>query len=334
MRAVKLVAHGSLDNLVYDPSYPDPKPGPGEVVVRVRACSLNYHDVFTVRGMPGIKVPLPVVIGCDIAGEVAALGAGVSGWKSGDPVLINPLHPKRGLMGEMLDGGFAEYTCCMAEQLVAIPTGVTFAEAASLPVAYGTAHRMMLTNGHIKAGETVLILGASGGVGTCCVQLARMMGCEVIACASSEEKLARLKELGADHVLDYTKEDFSKWVLARYGKPQRRSFEGGVDVIVNYTGGDTWVPSLRALKRGGRLLTCGATVSYDPKEDIRYIWTFELKVLGSNSWTVGDLEALLAMVREKRMHIPIDKTLPLAEAAEAVRILRDREVFGKVVVVP
>ena len=141
---------------------------------------------------------------------------------------------------------------------------------------------MMFANGHVKEGESVMVLGASGGVGTGCVLLGKMVGAEIIACASTDDKLNRLTELGADKVLDYTKHEIHKWVYQNYGKPFRRSYDGGIDVVV-ITGGDTWVPSLRALKRGGRLLTCGATAGYDPTEDIRFIWTFELKVLGSNS---------------------------------------------------
>ena len=128
------------------------------------------------------------------------------------------------------------------------------------------------------------MLGASGGVGTGCVILAKLLGAEVIACASSEEKMRRLKEIGADEVVDYTKTDWSKWAVEKYGKPQRRTYEGGVDVVVNFTGGDTWVPSLRCLKRGGKLLVCGATAGYDPKEDLRYVWSFEIEIIGSNSF--------------------------------------------------
>ncbi len=334
MRATVLHRHGGLENLVYEADWRQPEPEAGHVLVRVKASSLNYHDVFTCRGMPGIKVPLPVIPGLDIAGEVAGLGDGVQGWSEGDPVLINPIHPQKGLMGEMLDGGLAEYCVCSADQLIPIPDGVGFAEAASLPVAYGTAHRMMFENGHIKAGEKVLVLGASGGVGTCCVLLAKMAGCEVIVAASSEEKLERLKALGADEGINYATSSFEKEIWRRHGKPHRRSWEGGVDVVVNFTGGETWVPSFKALKRGGRLLTCGATAGFDPKTDIRYIWTFELKVLGSNSWTREDLTALMGHIQAGRMAPVIDTELPLERAVEGVRMLEDRTVFGKVVIAP
>jgi alcohol dehydrogenase len=334
MRALLLRKHGGLDDLDVVDDHPLPKATEGHVVIRVRASSFNYHDVFTVRGMPGIKVPLPVIIGLDMAGEVVEAGAGVSGWKAGDRVLVNPLNKKKGLMGEMLDGGMAEYCLVAADQLIAMPDGVSFEDAASLPVAYGTAHRMLITHDTVKAGERVLILGASGGVGTGCIILAKHLGAEVIACTSSAEKVQRLKQLGADHVINVKDTDFSKWAVETYGKPQRRSYDGGVDVVINFTGGDTWHPSLRCLKRGGKLLVCGATAGYDPKEDLRYVWSFELKIIGSNSFYDDNLSALMTLIQQGKMKPVIDKVLPLDAAREGLRLIQDREVIGKVVVAP
>ncbi|WP_018699017.1 quinone oxidoreductase family protein [Amorphus coralli] len=335
MKAVAVHEHGGPEFLVYHTDYEDPQPGPGDVVLRVKACSLNYHDIFTRRGMPGIKLALPVIPGLDVAGEIAEVGPDVTDWKVGDRVLVDPLNRvEGGLQGETYNGGLAEYCKTRAHQLVRIPDGVTFAQAASLPVAYGTAHRMMFTNGGAKAGEKALILGASGGVGTGALLLAKMVGMEVLAAGSSEEKLARLKELGADEVVDYSKEEFHKKVYELYGKPHRRSFDGGVDVVVNFTGGETWVPSLRSLKRGGRLLTCGATAGFDPKTDLRFVWTFELKVCGSNSWAREDLEALLGYIEEGKMDPVIDRELPLDKSQEALGLIEDRKVIGKVIVTP
>lgn len=334
MKALVLRRHGGFENLELVKDHPKPKPKAGAVVIRVRASSFNYHDVFTVQGMPGIKVPLPVVIGLDMAGEIVEIGEGVSGWKIGNRVLVNPLNKKKGLMGEMLDGGMAEYCLVEADQLIAMPDGVTFEEAASLPVAYGTAHRMLITRNTIRKGDRVLILGASGGVGTGCVILSKLLGAEVIACASSAEKMEKLKAMGADETINYKEVDFSKWAIEKYGKPQRRTYDGGVDVVINFTGGETWVPSLRCLKRGGSLLVCGATAGHDPKEDLRYIWSFELRVIGSNSFYVENLIDLMKMIVEKRIKPVIDEVLPLEKAAEGLRLIRDREVIGKVVVVP
>ena len=334
MKAVILEKHGGLDQLKYVTDFPDPRPVKGHFVIRVKATSFNYHDVFTVRGMPGIKVPLPMIIGLDMAGEILETGPGVSGWKKGDRVLVNPLNKQKGLMGEMMHGGLAE-KCLVAEhQLIRMPDRVTFEEAASLPVAYGTAHRMIVTHDTIRKGDKVLILGASGGVGTGSLLLAKLRGAEVIACASSADKLQRLKGLGADHVINYKETDFSKWAVEKYGKPQRRTYEGGVDVVINFTGGDTWAPTLRCVKRGGKILVCGATAGYDPKEDLRYIWSFELQVIGSNSFYDENLKALMDMIQKGELKPVIDEVLPLERAAEGLRMIESREVFGKVVVTP
>lgn len=334
MKAAVIRAHGGPGSIQVETDYPDPKPAPGEVVIAVKAATLNYHDIFTRRGMPGIKVPMPCIMGLDFAGEIVELGEGVEGWRVGQRVMVDPVDRvgPGGLLGEMRPGGLAQYCAVPAHHLIALPDEVSYQAAAALPVAYGTAVRMMHTIGKIKEGERVLILGASGGVGTCCVQLAKLAGCEVIACASSESKLERLGELGADHLLDYTREDFVKWVYEKWGKPHRRRFDGGVDVVVNYTGGDTWVKSLRVLHRQGRLLTCGATAGYDPKEDLRFIWTFELQILGSNGWMREDLHLLLDMISDGRLKPVIDRELPLEQVNEAFRLLEEREVFGKVVV--
>jgi NADPH:quinone reductase-like Zn-dependent oxidoreductase len=336
MKAAVIYEHGGPGSIRYEAGYPDPKVGAGEVLVRVKAATLNYHDIFTRRGMPGIKVPMPCIMGIDFAGDIAALGAGVNDWMVGDRVMIDPVDRVGGggLIGEVRPGGLAEYCAVPTHNLVRLPSSVSYEAAACLPVAYGTALRMMVTIGQVKAGEKVLILGASGGVGTCCVQLAKLAGAEVIVCASSTEKLARLQDLGADYGIDYSREDFVKWVYTKYGKPHRRRFDGGVDVVVNFTGGDTWVPSLRALHRQGRLLTCGATAGFDPKEDLRYIWTFELKILGSNGWMREDLTTLLDLISSGELKPIIDRALSLPEANEAFRLLEDRIVFGKVIVAP
>lgn len=339
MRAMVLRQHGGLEQLAYESNFPEPQVDAGDVLLRVRATSLNYHDIFTRRGMPGIKIPLPVIMGLDVAGEITKIGPGVTGWKVGDRVLVDPLNRvEGGLMGETVNGGLAEFCKARAYQLVRIPENISFEQAAALPVAYGTAHRMMTTKGQVQAGEKVLILGASGGVGVCCVQLAKIAGAYVIACAGSEEKARRLRELGADEVILYTKEDFLQVVRERHGRPQRvgsgTSVNGGVDVVVNFTGGETWVKSLRALKLGGRILTCGATAGYNPPEDLRVIWTFELQVRGSNGWELSDIESLLGLISSGKFNALVDKTYPLDQAAEALRVIEDREVFGKVVVTP
>lgn len=334
MRALVLREHGDLDKLQVAADHPKPRATADHVVIRVGASSFNYHDVFTVKGMPGIKVPMPVVIGLDMAGTVTELGEGVTGWSVGDRVLVNPLNKAKGLMGEMLDGGMAEFCRVSADQLIRMPDGVSFEQAAALPVAYGTAHRMLVTHNTIKPGDKVLILGASGGVGTGCVILAKQLGAHVIACAGSAAKCDALLAMGADEAIDYTKVDFSKWAVEKYGKPQRRSYEGGVDVVINFTGGDTWGKTLRCVKRGGKILVCGATAGHDPVEDLRYVWSFELQIIGSNSFYDDNLAALMAMIQDGRIEPVLDKVLPLEQAAEGLRLIRDREVLGKVVITP
>jgi alcohol dehydrogenase len=337
MRAFVLKEHGGLDAMAFDPAYPDPVAGADDVILRVRACALNYHDVFTRNGMPGITVPLPIILGIDVAGDVVAAGANVTDFKPGDRVLVDPIERvKGGLLGETFDGGLAEYVRLPAHMLIRLDDAVGYAEAAALPVAYGTAHRMMLIRGKIAPGETVLILGASGGVGTCCVQLAKSAGATVVACASSDEKLGRLKALGADIGINSATSDWMSECQARFGRPRvSRRNEGGVDVVVNFTGGDTWTKSLRVLRRDGRLLTCGATAGYDPKEDIRFIWTFELNIVGSNGWAREDILALLGLVKAKRLTPALHpQRFPLEESREAMRLLDERKVFGKVIVEP
>jgi len=326
VRAAVVKAHGGLDQIALV-DWPEPKAGPGQAVVDVAACGLNYLDIFVLHGMPGLPVEMPRIPGGDISGTVREVGAGVKREWIGRRVLVDPHIKHGGALGEHDHGGLCERIAVDADNLIALPDDVSFEEAAALPIAYGTAWRMMIARGGVRAGEKVLILGASGGVGTACVQIAKNVGAEVIACASSAAKLDRLRELGADHLIDYTREDFSRRAWEISGRK-------GCEVIVNYTGGDTWVPSLRALARHGRLLTCGATAGYDPKTDIRYIWRREVTIVGANGWTRADLEQLIDEVRGKRIRPIIHGVFPLAETREAMRLLEDREVFGKVLVRP
>ncbi len=326
MKAAVIHEHGGLDRLVVE-EFAEPTMGPTDVLIEVKACALNYLDIFTRRGMPGIKVPMPMITGGDIAGAVLEVGARVEGWAAGDRVLVYPIARGRGMYGETIPGGLCERIAVPADLLMRIPDAVSFERAAALPVAYGTALRMLITRGKVAAGERVLVLGASGGVGTGAVQIAKMLGAEVVACASSAAKAERLKALGADHVIDYVKEDLVEACAVKYG---RRA----MDVAVNFTGGDTWVQSLRTLKLRGRQLTCGATAGYDPKTDIRFIWTFELEIIGSNGWSRKDQAQLLELVADGKIDPVIDRVMPLTEIVEAERLIEDREAFGKIVIRP
>lgn len=335
MRAAVIYEHGGPEKLIYEADFPDPIIKDGSVIIAVKATSLNYHDVFTRRGMPGIKIPFPMIMGIDVAGEIIEIGDGVTGWSIGDRVLVDPdNYEEFAMVGETLLGGLAEKCLVTATQLIKIPDSVSFDNAASLPVAYGTAYRMMVTQGRISSAEKVVILGASGGVGTCCVQLAKIAGAEVAACASSKAKLEKLKKLGADHLINYAEDDIYKESIRVFGRPSYSKPHVGADVVINFTGGDTWVPSLKMLKFGGRLLTCGATTQYNPETDLRYIWTRELNILGSNGWKRSDLEALLKLLESKQIEIPIDKRFSLENAQDALAKIEDRKVFGKVIVNP
>jgi alcohol dehydrogenase len=215
--------------------------------------------------------------------------------------------------------------------LLRIPDEVSFEEAAALPVAYGTALRMMVTRGRVRRGESVLVLGATGGVGTCCVQLAKLMGCRVVAVTSSAAKAEKLRAIGADDVINSAEGDWAKQAVERYGKPRVHGESGGVDVVVNFVGGEDWTKAYRVLKRGGRMLTCGATNGYAPPEDIRYLWSFEYEIVGSNGWSMEDLGTLLAMASDGRMKPVIHSVRPLERFIESYSDLVERRVFGKAV---
>ncbi|HEY7817040.1 MAG TPA: zinc-binding dehydrogenase [Vicinamibacteria bacterium] len=336
MRAVLTVAHGGREVLELRNDLPDPKPGPEEVLVRVAATAVNFHDIFTRRGMPGVKIPLPVIAGSDIAGTVEAIGPGSDASWLGKRVLIDPVlrgGNRLAMLGETLPGGRAERVVARQSILLELPPGVSFEEAASLPLAYGTAYRRMITRGAVKAGERVLVLGASGGVGVACVQLAGMRGAEVVACASSDSKLRRLRELGAEHVVNYSERPFEEAVKEIFGKP-RLMGGGGVDVAVNFTGGDTLPSTQKCVGLGGRILCCGATAGFTLELDARYWWTYEQTLIGSDGWMKEDLEILLGLVAARKLVPVVDRILPLDQAAEGERLLEDREVFGKVLLEP
>lgn len=330
MKAVIFEEHGSVDNLkVADISTPEPQEG--EVLIRVRAVALNGFDPMILNKIPGIKTPLPMIPGGDIAGEIAAFGPDttVEGLAVGARVMINPLVPGQGVFGETVRGGACEYICVPAQNLIPMPDNVSFEDAAALPIAYGTAYRMMMTRARVKAGDKVLILGATGGVGVCCVQLAKLAGAEVAACTSSAVKAEKLKALGADHVINTSERDFVEVSRELWGKPRVFDEGGGADIVINYVGGDDWSRALRCARRDGKILTCGATNGYDPATDIRYIWSFELNVIGSNCWSRQDLVDLLDLVAQGKMKPAVSSVRPVEELAVSLQEMMDRKVFGK-----
>lgn len=312
---------------------PRPQPGPHDVLLKVHAASLNGFDPMMLNGTTALRTPLPMIPLGDCAGEIVDLGSAVTDWSVGARVCPHPFVAGEGMTGETRLGVASEYSVFPAANLLPIPAAVSYAEAACLPIAYGTAHRMMLTRGQIRANEKVLILGATGGVGVCALELAKAAGCEVIATGSAGWKLDRLREIGADHVINTQTDDFETAVKALVGKPRMQG-GGGVDVVVNYIGGDTWEKSIRCLSPGGRLLTCGATAGFDVKQDVRYLWTYELNLLGANGFTLEDITALLAMVAQQKLSPHIQSTGGLADVGDFIRRLAQREVFGKLIINP
>lgn len=329
MKAVRFHAHGGLEELRIE-TIARPDPGNDEVLVHVRALSLNGFDPMVLRGLPAVTSPLPMTPCSDCAGDIAMLGhrADHSRWHIGDKVSIIPLRPGQGMMGESLQGVAADYCVVPQESLLPLPSSVSYTEAACLPTAYGTAFRMMITRAKIKRGERVVIFGAAGGVGTCCVQLARLAGAEVIACAGTGRALQKLKALGADHVVDMSQENFLSKIIHHFGKPSIWG-GGGADVVVNFLGGDTWPSSLAALGRRGRLVTCGASAGPAVEIDLRYVWSFEIEILGSNGWDRRDQQQLLDMVASKCLTPAIHSIRPLTEYREALQELINHEVIGK-----
>ena len=324
MRAAVITRHGGPE-VVRVMEVPRPVAGPGQIRVRVDCCALNALDLFVRRGTPGIHVDLPHISGGDVVGHVDQLGQGVAPSWRGRQVLLDPLVDG-GALGESAPGGLAEHVVVPAGNAIVLPGGESRPERyAALPIAYGTARRMLFTRARLVGGETLVVLGAAGGVGVACVQLGHRAGARVIACSSSSAKLERLRELGADELVDTGSEDFSHRVWELTGR-------AGADVVVDYLGKETWPGSVRCTRRGGRLVSCGATTGFAATLDLRYLWTRELDIRGSDGWDRQDLTALVEMVADGELDPVIHSVHELADIARAMAELEERRAFGKVVV--
>jgi len=339
MKAMIFSEHGGPEVLRYT-DVSDPQIGAGEVLVRVRACALNHLDLWVRRGLPGITIPMPHILGSDISGEVARVGSSVTNVKVGERVLLNPgiscghcLHCLRGndnfcreytLFGYKVDGGYSEYVAAPAVNVVPMPTNLTFEEAAAVPLVFLTAWHMLITRARLQPGETVLVLAAGSGVGSAAIQIAKSTGARVIATAGSELKLQKAKELGADEVLLHTIPNFSRDV-------KRLTERRGVDVVVEHVGDATWHESLASLAVGGRLVTCGATTGYEGKIDLRYLFSRHISILGSYMGGKAELFSVLDLLARDLVKPVIDTIMPLPSAAEAHARLEKREQFGKIV---
>jgi NADPH:quinone reductase-like Zn-dependent oxidoreductase len=320
---------------------PEPKIGPDDVLVRVRACALNHLDLWVRQGLPALKTPLPFWTGSDIAGEVVAVGSDVADVKPGDRVAVNPnlscrrcefclagddnLCPRYGLVGEHVPGGLAEYVAVRGDRVLPLPAHVGYEEAAAFVLTNMTAWRMLVTQARVRPGEDVLVIGVGGGVSSTAVQIAKLCGARVIVTSSSDAKLEKARALGADVGINYTKEpDWSRAVWTLTGTR-------GVDVVVENVGAATWKQSMRALRRGGRLVTCGATTGPIGETDIRVLFWNQLHLIGSTMSTTREFLDVMRLFFAGRLRAIVDEVAPLAEGAAAQERLAQGRQFGKIV---
>ncbi len=343
MKVIEYSRHGGPEVLdLVDRPAPNPKPG--EVLVRMKAVSLNHLDIHVRRGIPGLKIELPHVPGCDGAGVIEALGEGVTDSKTGDRVVIDPslscescdrcregdissCHRYR-IFGEHLDGTCAEWVTLPARNAVPMPTDFDFVTAGAAPLVYLTAWHMLVTKAQVKEGDRLLIMGAGSGVTMAAIQIAKMLGATVFTTTASTEKAERAKqELGADEVIDYTAQPIDKEV-------RRLTDKKGVDVVIDHVGGEHWVRLLRSLRNGGTLVTCGATAGFDPREDLRQIFFRQLRILGSTMGNHDEFHAVMKLVFDGKLKPIVDAVFPLDKAADAHRRMEDRKSFGKIVLTP
>lgn len=338
MKAILIRDHGGYDRLEMT-DIPEPDAS-GMALVRVRAVALNHLDVWVRRGVPGHRFPLPMVPGCEVAGVVASLPAGTTGWREGDEVIVapgyscghcvaclsgdDPLCREYGIFGESKNGGAAELIAVPVRNLLRKPANLSFEEAAAIPLDFLTAWHMLVARARLRPGETVLVHAGGSGVGSAGVQVAKLWGATVYATVGSAEKKERAVELGADEVILYRETDFAQEIRRLTGKR-------GVDVVFEHVGADTFEGSMRSLARGGRLVTCGATTGAEVTINLRLVFFKLLSILGSTMGSLAELHQIMAHVEAGRLRPVVDRVLPLAGVAEGHRLLEERAVFGKVV---
>lgn len=335
MRAVRFHQHGGAEVLRYEEA-PDPEPGAGEVVVRVRACALNHLDIWNRRGV--VRLPLPHILGADVAGEIAA--SHDKDLPVGRRVMIQPglscgrcaacldgrdnECPHYDVLGSQSDGGYAELTKVPTQNIIPIPDAIGFVEAAAFPLTFVTAWHMLVTRAKIRAGEDVLVLGAGSGVGQAAIQIAWLHGARVFATAGTDEKLARARELGAYEVINHHAQDLPAEI-------RKLTSNRGVDVVIEHVGQATWDRSLKCLARAGRLVTCGATTGYDARVDLRFLFARQYTLMGSYMGTKGELLRAAQFFFAGQLRAVVDRTFPLREAPAAHQHLEQGKQFGKVV---
>ena len=342
MNAVVFRAHGGPEQLEYT-HVPDPEPGPGEVLVRVKACSVNHLDIWIRQGIPAYHIQLPHISGCDVAGVIERLGPGVSNLRPGERVLIAPglscfacewcqagqdnLCQSYGIMGAATEGGYADLAKARASDLIPVPGELSFEEAAAFPLVFLTAWHMLITRASLRAGESVLVQAGGSGVGHAAVQIAKLAGATVYATVGSEAKLAKTKALGAEAVIDRQREDVGE-------RLQQLTNRRGVDVVFEHVGPQTWDTSIKVLRKNGRLVTCGATTGPSASLDLRYVFSRQLTILGSMMGTRAELLTLVRLVGQGRLKPVVDTVYPLRQARQAQERLLARDVFGKLILRP
>src|ERR1700678_865983 len=340
MKAVRIHQFGGPEVLTYE-DVPDPQLRKDQVLVRVRACSLNHLDIFVRNGLPGIK--LPRIPGSDIAGEIAEIGEYVSGFKVGQRVLLAPMHycghcercvaglqnqcREFTVLGNGVDGGDCELIAAPAANVIPIPDTLDFNQAASAPLVFLTAWHMLVGRAGIRPGQTVLVLGASSGVGIAAIQIARLFRCRVITTAGDETKLAKARELGADYGINHYQQTISEEV-------RKITNREGADIVVEHVGAATWDESVKSLKSGGTLVTCGATTGPNVAIDLLHLFARQLSLLGSYMGTMGELHEVLRHVFAGRLKPVVDRAFPLSEIRTAHEYLEKSQMFGKIVVNP
>jgi NADPH:quinone reductase-like Zn-dependent oxidoreductase len=339
MKAIIFKQHGGPEVLEYA-EVAEPTFLANEVLVEVKACALNHLDVFVRGGLPGIEIPLPHILGNDIAGVAREVGPLVTWVKPGDEVMVQPgvscghcaeclrgqdnLCRQYDILGYRRDGGYAELAAVPGVNIIPKPGNISWEEAAALPLVTLTAWHMLVTRANVQPGEDVLVHAAGSGVGSIAIQIAKLRGARVIATAGSEEKLAKARELGANETINYTRVDWPKEV-------KRVTNRKGVDVVFEHTGAETWPGSISSLKNNGRVVTCGATSGFDARTDLRQVFYRHLTILGSFMGSKGELVEAIKFVEQGKIRAVIDRVLPLADARRAHELLEDRAQFGKIV---
>ncbi|MBI4669059.1 MAG: zinc-binding dehydrogenase [Elusimicrobia bacterium] len=346
MRTVIFREHGATDKLEFAADFPEPQISDDEILVRVKACSLNHLDIWVREGLPGLRLPLPHISGCDISGEVAKAGGKISRWKEGDPVVVAPglscwncsfcrsgadnLCAGYGIIGENIHGGLAEFVKVKEYQLLPKPANLSFEEAASFPLTFLTAWHMLVHHAKIGPGKSTAILGAGSGIGTAALQIARLTGAgPILAMASTEEKLAKAKSLGADHLVltgrGEAKVSFHKDVL-------KATAGQGVDIVFEHIGPATMESSVKSLKKGGVIVTCGATTGPKAEIDLRYFFMKDIRLQGSIMGTFKEMETIVRLMADGKLKPVVDSVFPLEETRQAQEKLLSRDFFGKIIV--